>query len=735
MNGPLLVLDPGHGGSQPAGASTPNRGSGGGLLEKDVALDVARRTRDRLTSDHVVVLTRDSDSNLSLAERASTAKRLGAAAFVSVHLSGSDPAADRCDVVVAKAASSSSRLLADVIRRKVGEATGAPGEVLEADLGQIAAERHDPGTAACLVEVASLAPPARAALLADPAYLDKIADAIAAGIREAVGGPTPASLGRRQWVGAQGYDGYAGSTALIEPNIDYRTSSLADTIAIWADLLSRYAEWATGVPNSALTAFPHAAICQLRLHNAAGRTAWGTGFYIADEVLLTCGHNFLNANGWVTTSVDVQPAYSPTASILPSKTFTVDHTQLVHPKWLSSGGHAHTHDLAVLPVPGLPATAGVFNLANVSLAQDQGIVVCGYGKVGDDNFDGQGQRMDGAHISDSDFELVYYPIHTIGGHSGSPVFHHDMVIGVHTGPRGNGEWVHENRAVLLTPEKEDWIVSKAGSGVRFGHAASARSASWYRGLTDENSTQAEQSDQVRLDVARSVGPAEGRYDSVHDDSQRVNFGVGSWTGVRIAAVLDTYAAFAAESGLTDRMVAHFGGQAGFDAVRDAFRQNDTATVLTAAQRTQLAALGADTQLQGAQDRHLAEDIRADLADIGNRAPWYPFIDGGMGAISEIAAHVLVHAMHQSGSAGLRKRFAEVIDGFGGPAAFDQAMAAGTITERQFLEALAERVVANSYNRETDPAKKARLKESVRQRYVRLWTNWGASRLSYYFNPA
>ena len=42
---PVVVLDPGHGGSVKVGGSSPNNAVGaGGLLEKDLTLDVATRT-------------------------------------------------------------------------------------------------------------------------------------------------------------------------------------------------------------------------------------------------------------------------------------------------------------------------------------------------------------------------------------------------------------------------------------------------------------------------------------------------------------------------------------------------------------------------------------------------------------------------------------------------------------------------------------------------------------------
>ena len=732
MNAPLLVLDPGHGGSSPAGGSSPNRGTGeGGLLEKEVALDVARRTRDRLTPDHVVVLTRDSDSNLSLAERAAAARKLQAAAFVSVHFSGSDPAVDRTDVVVGKTASASSRSLADAILRRVGATTGSPGSVLQADLGQIAADRHDPATAACLVEMASLAAPARARLLADPAYRDRLAEALAIAIRESVAtGAVP--MATPQWVGAQGY----GRTREIFPPAvpdDYSINGIMNAATTWAGWFVRAASWQFGVPDSAITTFPHGAICQLQLFDAAGDMYYGTGFYIADEVLLTCGHNFWGPsdNNYECVRVVVQPGHSPTATSNPTtKSFSVRGRDLVHAKWAAS--EDSDFDLAVLPVPGLPSTAGKFNLANQSLGASVPIVVCGYGKTGSTPAEkaNEGQRMDGATISEVSPEIVWYPMLTKGGHSGSPVFDGRMVIGVHTGADHTKQL---NRAVLLTPEKEDWIVAQAGPGVSFG-----QSLGRYRSLADSSSTQSEQSQQVRLNLATSIGLAEasGDHTKVHHDSNRLNFGIGSWTLSRIADALDTIEGYATAQGLTTDLITPFTDQAGFDAVKAACRTG-ALEPLTSAQEAQLKAMARVTSLHPGQDLHLANDLKVDLDWIGSSGanaaiPWYPFIDGGMGAISEIAAHVLVHALHQSGrgkadgSNGLPKRFKEVIAGFGGEAQMGQDMVAGTLTERMWLEALAARIVASVG---------AQYTTGVQNRYAKLFADWGSSTLSYYFNPS
>lgn len=721
MTDTTILLDPGHGGASAAGGSSANRGmSRTGLLEKDLALDLARRTRDRLSGEHVVVLTRDSDTNLPLAARADAARRLGADVFVSLHFSGRDPAVDRTDAVVPSAASPASRQLAEMLRSGVSAVTGAGGELLTADLGQIAADRHDPGTAVCLLEVASLAPAGRAAQLADPAYVDRLADAVAGAIRAHVRAGAPAGA---QTISMQ----YGRAAEIYPPSADpaYNPANLVEAVQFWMGYAARASRWSAGVPNSALSRFPHSAICQLRLTASDGSGGYGTGFYIAEEVLLTAAH-VVNKwwEGYNAVQVEVQPGYSPNMSILPSATFTIDGSTLTHPQWTSQASGNWDFDLAVIRVPGLAATAGVFNLANMSLAPEEQVVVCGYGKVQGVPFDDQGQRMDGARVARSDFERIYYPIMTKGGHSGSPVFHGQMLVAVHSDKRDD---LQLNQGCLLTPDKNDWIVSMAGSGVAFGHSVGRGLGG--RSLTvTSDSSQSEQSDQVRLDIARSVGLAEAslQYHLVHDDSNRVNFGIGSWTGTRIADVLDTYAGYAAEQGLTAQMLAPFPDQAGFDAIRTAFRTSGTATVLTTAQRTALADLGRVTALQPAQDRHLANDVRADLTFIGNGGPpWYPWIDAYMNAISEIAAHVLVHALHQSGNAGFLSRITETVAHFGGEQALGQAMVDGTVTERMFLEQVGEAVVAR-----VQPG----LQAGVRTRYARLFTDWGASTLSYYFTP-
>jgi N-acetylmuramoyl-L-alanine amidase len=80
-----LVLDPGHGGKDTGAVGS------GGLREKDVTLDIARRAAPILSAKGIqVVLTRDDDRFVSLEERTARANAFGADLFVSIHCNASE---------------------------------------------------------------------------------------------------------------------------------------------------------------------------------------------------------------------------------------------------------------------------------------------------------------------------------------------------------------------------------------------------------------------------------------------------------------------------------------------------------------------------------------------------------------------------------------------------------------------------------------------------------------------
>jgi N-acetylmuramoyl-L-alanine amidase len=90
-----IVIDPGHGGIDPGATGHQ------GLLEKDVALDIARRLRDKLvmTGDYRVLLTREEDRKVFLKERVAFAKDNKADLFISIHINSLPAGAESLNYV------------------------------------------------------------------------------------------------------------------------------------------------------------------------------------------------------------------------------------------------------------------------------------------------------------------------------------------------------------------------------------------------------------------------------------------------------------------------------------------------------------------------------------------------------------------------------------------------------------------------------------------------------------
>jgi N-acetylmuramoyl-L-alanine amidase len=90
-----IVIDPGHGGIDPGATGRD------GLMEKDVALDIARRLRDKLAAsgNFRVLLTRDEDRKVYLKERVAYAKENRADLFISIHINSLPPEAAHVNYV------------------------------------------------------------------------------------------------------------------------------------------------------------------------------------------------------------------------------------------------------------------------------------------------------------------------------------------------------------------------------------------------------------------------------------------------------------------------------------------------------------------------------------------------------------------------------------------------------------------------------------------------------------
>jgi N-acetylmuramoyl-L-alanine amidase len=183
---PVIVIDPGHGGTAMVGGSSHNNATApNGLLEKNITLYLGQHTANRIGNRARVILTRNSDVNLGLEDRAFVARDNNASLFLSIHMNGvEDASVDGTESWVAVNASQRSRDFAQAVCDAVHAVVNVRNRgVKSSDLGVLLPARHAPGTAATLVEVAFITNPAQAQRIAESlgpyGYLDQIAEAMA----------------------------------------------------------------------------------------------------------------------------------------------------------------------------------------------------------------------------------------------------------------------------------------------------------------------------------------------------------------------------------------------------------------------------------------------------------------------------------------------------------------------------------------------------------------------------
>ena len=211
-----VCVDAGHGGRD------FGKESAGGLREKDVNLAIARAVRDRLQQDLniEVVMTRDDDRALGLAERSEIANTSGADLFISIHCNawfneqtggfesyflsparsesertlarfenqggGNDAQAAAGDVefilwdLVQNEYIAESSTLAEYIQKEMTETLGIKSRgVKQANFVVLQGAKMP----AVLIETAFLSNPAEEQLLADPEFHGRVADGLIAAIR------------------------------------------------------------------------------------------------------------------------------------------------------------------------------------------------------------------------------------------------------------------------------------------------------------------------------------------------------------------------------------------------------------------------------------------------------------------------------------------------------------------------------------------------------------------------
>jgi GH25 family lysozyme M1 (1,4-beta-N-acetylmuramidase) len=176
------VLDPGHGGHERSGRSTPIGVTGPrGLAEKDVTLQVAKALERLLPG---ALLTRSDDRNLALGARAAAARRAGADVFLSLHANGEGATGRRgAEVWIHPRAGDRTRALAARVQRALASATPGGAALKIGELAVLDPARLGGRAEACLLELDYLSHPDGERRLADPREVQRIARTLADAVR------------------------------------------------------------------------------------------------------------------------------------------------------------------------------------------------------------------------------------------------------------------------------------------------------------------------------------------------------------------------------------------------------------------------------------------------------------------------------------------------------------------------------------------------------------------------
>ena len=178
----IIVIDPGHGGSDPGATSVAGR------YEKDLNLSVAKKLSQGLNDlGYNVVMTRDSDTSLGLYERSNLANDSYADLFISIHgnsLAKGNDLISGIEVYYWPANKSQIKLedqypFAKSIHDELIKATGAISRGIKTNSYVVIRETRMP---AVLIELGFLSNPAEESLLYSEDYQNKLVEGTIKGV-------------------------------------------------------------------------------------------------------------------------------------------------------------------------------------------------------------------------------------------------------------------------------------------------------------------------------------------------------------------------------------------------------------------------------------------------------------------------------------------------------------------------------------------------------------------------
>jgi V8-like Glu-specific endopeptidase len=243
---------------------------------------------------------------------------------------------------------------------------------------------------------------------------------------------------------------------------NYGGGGLAEQIKFFADSVA----WFAGVPSTG--AFPHSAICQVRIPISGGDTESATAFYIGPRLLLTAAHVVSGADSLII--VPGKNGAGADSTTEPFGRFTVSSGDwVVHESYQPNN---HDFDLAVIRTPqDAPNHQWFTVLEELTQSRPEGVVVCGYSMQSNQSdavsrivntlINPNVQHLHAGEVRTlPDDEEFDYDIQTLPGASGSPVYWIEAgsgciahLVGVHVA----GASESTNMGCRLTNAKIGWI--------------------------------------------------------------------------------------------------------------------------------------------------------------------------------------------------------------------------------------------------------------------------------------
>ncbi|MGI6550427.1 MAG: N-acetylmuramoyl-L-alanine amidase family protein [Syntrophomonadales bacterium] len=173
-----IVIDPGHGGEDSPGCVY------GGILERDITLELALRIKDELVNrGYDVLMTREVDETVTLEERAEKVNKSGADLCISFHLNAHDDASIHgIETWFNPDTNSRSSALAEYIQQSIVESTKGKDRGTYSDTTLVMI--REVLIPSCLVEVGFLSNDEEREKMTTEDYREKITRGIIDGVEQ-----------------------------------------------------------------------------------------------------------------------------------------------------------------------------------------------------------------------------------------------------------------------------------------------------------------------------------------------------------------------------------------------------------------------------------------------------------------------------------------------------------------------------------------------------------------------